>query len=71
MTTFDPTEPLLAALNSGRCPDCCGVKFLKGPEGGLTENIKCTGCGAAFNYCPPCNVLPGGFAERIGAGRPT
>ena len=62
-----PFDAVRLALNAGHCPDCGGKKFLAGPEGGLTQNIKCATCGAAFNYCPPCYVMPTGYAERIGA----
>lgn len=42
------------------CPDCGGNLF-KGPEGGLSVNVKCKNCGAEFN------VLQGlGKVERIG-----
>jgi hypothetical protein len=41
------------------CPDCHNMGFLKGPEGGLSTNIKCKTCGSEFNVCPPH------FAERI------
>ena len=61
-----PFDVVRFSLNAGFCPDCYGKHFLKGPEGGLTVNIKCAGCGQKFNYCPPCYVMPGGFAERIG-----
>jgi len=56
----DLTEDEKAILfNYGQCPDCGGEKFLKGPEGGLSENIMCTACKSKFNICPPW------FAERI------
>lgn len=50
---------------SGRCPDCAGNTFRRGPSGGLTENIQCCQCGSRFNFCPPCTMMPRGFAERI------
>ena len=56
---------ILESLNINRCPDCGGEKFLAGPEGGLSQNIKCANCGSEFNYCPPCTVMPSGYAERI------
>lgn len=61
-----PFDAVRLSLNAGHCPDCGGAQFLKGPEGGLTTNIKCATCGSAFNYCPPCYVIPFGLAERIG-----
>lgn len=44
---------------SNMCPDCKQVGFLKGPQGGLSTNIKCKHCSSEFNVCPPF------FAERI------
>ncbi len=37
-----------------KCPDCGGEKFLPGPRGGLSMNIKCANpdCGSEFNICP-------------------
>ena len=61
-----PFDAIRLSLNAGQCPDCGGKKFLAGPEGGLTQNIKCAACGSEFNFCPPCYVMPIGFAERIG-----
>jgi len=55
----------LVSLFDGKCPDCGGDSFLRGPEGGLNTNIECASCGARFNFCPRCAVLPGGYAERI------
>ncbi len=61
------TDAEVAALDDGRCPDCGREKFLEGPHGGLSVNIKCAGCGAKFNIVPR---LAGSFGkERI--GRPT
>lgn len=50
---------MLKALDSGKCPNCGGRKFLKGPQGGCSTNIKCGNCGFEFNY------TPGFWAERI------
>lgn len=46
------------------CPDCGSEDFLKGPEGGMCTNIKCSRCGSKFNVCPPI------FAERIDSKSP-
>ena len=44
----------------GVCPECGRqAGFLEGPHGGNCTNIKCKGCGAEYNVCPPF------FAERI------
>jgi hypothetical protein len=34
---------------SRACLDCSGAEFRRGPQGGLSINIECTGCGARFN----------------------
>lgn len=36
-----------------RCPDCKKGRLLKGPCGGLAQNIKCSNCGSKFNFSPP------------------
>ena len=46
-------------LEKGTCPDCGGLSFYPGPEGGLSQNLKCVTCGSSFNVCAPF------FAERI------
>lgn len=46
-------------LEEQSCPDCGSMTFYKGPEGGLSTNIKCFKCGSKYNVCPPY------FAERI------
>jgi transcription elongation factor Elf1 len=50
-----------AFYGEGKCPDC-GAKnrFLKGPEAGMSINIKCGNCGSKFNICPEAR-----FIERI------
>ncbi len=42
------------------CPDCNGIKFLRGPKGGLSVNFKCEQCGSKFNHMGPFGI------ERIG-----
>lgn len=45
---------------TGKMP-CCGAdEYYKGPQGGLSTNIKCAGCGATFNMTPMVRLL-----ERI------
>jgi hypothetical protein len=46
---------------TGRCPDCGSEQWRESPQGGITINIQCGGCGLWLNYCPPL-----GLAERIG-----
>lgn len=61
------TDVEVRTLDSGRCPDCQSERFQEGPHGGMSVNIKCSGCGARFNIVPR---LAGSFGkERI--GRPT
>lgn len=44
----------LQSLNKeGRCPNCATEVFLHGPCGGMAENIRCSECGAEFNFSPP------------------
>ena len=58
------TEAEVASLDNGKCPDCEGTRFMKGPHGGLCVNIMCAGCGAKFNVVPG---LVGAFGkQRIG-----
>lgn len=44
------------------CPDCGGL-FLRGPIGGLSENVRCSQCGHEFNitFIDRNHV----FAERL------
>lgn len=55
------TDVEVAALDKGKCPDCDGDKFLEGPHGGASVNIKCAKCGARFNIVPGC---PGSFGKE-------
>lgn len=58
------TETEVAALDTGKCPDCGSERLLEGPHGGMKVNIMCSGCGAKFNVVPG---LAGSFGkERIG-----
>ena len=41
------------------CPDCGGESFMEGPSGGMSQNVKCGGCGHWFNLALPL------FIERI------
>lgn len=52
---------LYETISEGRCPACRRrTRFLAGPSGGMSENIKCDACGYWFN------VSPIGLAEAIG-----
>ena len=49
----------------GRCPDC-GTdysKFLMGPEGGGSQNVKCPNCKSEFYVCYP--FPPGRVYRRM------
>jgi DNA-directed RNA polymerase subunit RPC12/RpoP len=37
------------AENPARCSDCGSKNFYGGPEGGLSQNVKCVDCGSEFN----------------------
>lgn len=41
-------------MNLPCCPDCESGKFLRGPEGGGSVNVKCSNkdCGSKFNMMP-------------------
>jgi hypothetical protein len=45
----------------GKLPCCGNTKFIEGPSGGLSLNIKCAACGEWFNICPEME-----FIEKIG-----
>ena len=51
----------ILALDRKECPDCGAHAFLKGPRGGMSMNVKCGRCGAAFNVIPG---LPGEFGKE-------
>lgn len=39
-------------LKEGRCSFCGSQEFFGGPEGGMSKNFVCCGCGARFNISP-------------------
>lgn len=41
------------------CPDCGCTKFIESPSGGMTANVKCSGCGHWFHMGLPL------FIQRI------
>ena len=41
------------------CPDCGSENFMEGPAGGMSQNVKCSGCGHWFNWALPV------FIQRI------
>jgi hypothetical protein len=58
---------MIDALKEDRCPDCGGFIFRPGPQGGISQNIECVGCGNRFNvtrdYHTLDEILAGG--ERV------
>lgn len=49
LATVDKANPLAVAIYcDGKCPKCGGHDFNPGPHGGLSENIRCAGCGAKW-----------------------
>lgn len=48
-------NPVFEALaNRHVCPDCGGDSFSMGPQGGMSQNIKCSNleCGSEFSVAP-------------------
>jgi len=71
---FAITDPVMKSLFKGHCPDCGGLKFFMGPQGGVCQNIECSNpeCGSRFN----CGPFEDGWlnnpriADRIGEPQP-
>jgi hypothetical protein len=42
----------IESLSHGKCPDCGSQGFMLGPQGGVSQNIECLGCGQCFNIAP-------------------
>ena len=65
----DLTEHEVSCLDDNQCPDCGYVgRFLIGPSGGMSTNIRCPVCEAGFNVVLG---LRGDFGkERIGRPDP-
>jgi len=38
------------------CPDCGSDKWYEGPSGGMSQNVKCGGCGHYFNWALPVTI---------------
>jgi len=49
-------------LKYNACPDCGSETFSEGPSGGMSQNVKCNGCGHWFNLGLPL------FIQRIHIG---
>lgn len=52
------------------CPGCAGERFYPGPRGGMSVNVKCAGCGAAFNYSPVVGLSLIPCDDRLYGGTP-
>lgn len=49
IATVDESNAIAVAIyKKGACPNCGGHLFHPGPRGGLSENIRCAGCGAKW-----------------------
>ena len=47
-----PVDPLTDTLyNRKACPDCGGIVFLMGPQGGFSQNIKCDNAECGSEFC--------------------
>jgi hypothetical protein len=53
-------DALVAALDTGKCPDCGGINLLGGPCGGLAQNVLCANPACLHEFC---------YAERFFAKR--
>ena len=52
----------ITMMNEDICPDCRQkARWIAGPQGGLSQNIKCAHCGHWYNVTPML-----GIAEDIG-----
>lgn len=38
------------------CPDCGSDQFREGPSGGMSQNVRCAGCGHHFNWALPVAI---------------
>jgi len=56
---MDDTLLMKEFVKHEACPDCGGKDFIEGPCGGMSQNIKCSGCGHWFNVALPV------FIQRI------
>lgn len=54
---IDLTEQQDRCLQRGNCPFCNSTRFLHGPCGGDSKNIRCVGCGKEFCFSPPFKSL--------------
>lgn len=48
---FTPERMKKMLFKKKKLPCCGSKKFLEGPQGGLSMNIKCSKCGECFNVC--------------------
>jgi len=39
------------------CPDCQSQLWNRGPEGGMSFNIRCAGCQSKFCFCGPLTPM--------------
>ena len=73
----EPKDSVFEALTDRKgahCPDCGGLDFFMGPQGGMSRNIKCANehCGSEFNCAPFDEGWCGTpmLAERISSPQP-
>jgi len=63
-------EEEMKIFRTGYCPDCKIGKFLEGPSGGNSINVKCDNpkCGSTFNDGQPLSVqrIPDSGAYKPG-----
>lgn len=47
--TLENVRARQTADSKAACPDCGGVEFKLGPQGGLSQNVECVGCETRWN----------------------
>lgn len=59
---IDEKELMKQFMKYSCCPDCGSESFQEGPSGGMSQNVRCSGCGHHFNWALPVTI------ERIHIG---
>ena len=53
---MDEGKLMALFMEHNGCPDCGSGKFMEGPSGGMSTNVKCAGCGHWFNLALPISI---------------
>jgi len=59
VASHDTDSHLQSVFYYDRLMPCCGnpIKYYKGPEGGMSINIKCAHCSSTWNICPEARYI--------------